>query len=516
MLVRHRTESISKSAAQDLTFVIKHPLIPMAHKSKSTALIVKTMGVFSGVQVISILVSVVRTKLVAIWIGAVGVGLFGVFNTVLDLLGNFAQMGMNTVAARELAAHEERTQRVRYILMVRRICMALGLLFTLLTIGFSPLLSQWAFGDGGMTWWFCLLSVAIFAMAVSGGEGGILMGLHKLKGIALATTWGNVIGLAVTVPLFYFWRATAIVPSIVILWVITTSIMWHYAHKATRDILSVGSQGITWRSSMTDGFHIIKLGFYIIISIMMINLGAYLFLVYLNRTADTATVGYFQSGFTLINRYVGLVFAALMVDFFPRLSMCQRSRRAMSATVSQELGVIMGVMIPLVLLFVAFVPVIIEVLYTRDFQIIQPMVYMGIIGTVFRALSCTMAYVMLARADGLVYMAVEVASAAVYVGASILCFNLWGIPGMGIAYIIWYVVYTAVVGTLYRLRYGLKLSGAILKLSAWAVVAAVGSCALVMLSDGALIAHCAVGLAGVITAIIILPKLIGRKKKKCI
>ncbi len=96
-----------------------------------------------------------------------------------------------------------------------------------------------------------------------------------------------------------------------------------------------------------------------------------------------------------------------MVDFFPRLSMCQRSRRAMSATVSQELGVIMGVMIPLVLLFIAFVPIIIEVLYTRDFQMIQPMVYMGIIGTVFRALSCTMAYVMLARADGLVYMAVE-------------------------------------------------------------------------------------------------------------
>ena len=347
----------------------------MASKSKSTALIVKTMGVFSGVQVISILVSVVRTKLVAIWIGAVGVGLFGVFNTVLDLLGNFAQMGMNTVAARELAAHDAQEQRVRYILMVRRICLSLGLLFALLTIGFSPLLSRWAFGDGDMTWWFCLLSIAIFAMAVSGGEGGILMGLHKLRGIALATTWGNVIGLAVTVPLFFFWRATAIVPSIVILYIITTSILWNYAHKATSEIMPDRSHGITWRSSLADGFHIIKLGFYIIISVMMINLGSYLFLVYLNRTADTATVGYFQSGFTLINRYVGLVFAALMVDFFPRLSMCQRSRRAMSVTVSQELSVIMGIMVPLVLLFIAFVPVIIEVLYTSDFQIIQPMVH---------------------------------------------------------------------------------------------------------------------------------------------
>ncbi len=484
----------------------------MASKSKSTALIVKTMGVFSGVQVISILVSMVRTKLVAIWIGAVGVGLFGVFNTVLDLLGNFAQMGMNTVAARELAAHDAQEQRVRYILMVRRICLSLGLLFALLTIGFSPLLSRWAFGDGDMTWWFCLLSIAIFAMAVSGGEGGILMGLHKLRGIALATTWGNVIGLAVTVPLFFFWRATAIVPSIVILYIITTSILWKYAHKATGKIMPDRSRGITWRSSLADGFHIIKLGFYIIISVMMINLGSYLFLVYLNRTADTATVGYFQSGFTLINRYVGLVFAALMIDFFPRLSMCQRSRRAMSVTVSQELGVIMGIMVPLVLLFIAFVPVIIEVLYTSDFQIIRPMVYMGIIGTVLRALSCTMAYVLLAKADGSVYMAVEITSAVVYVGGSILCFNLWGIPGMGIAYILWYAVYTIMVGTLYRLRYGLKLSSGILKLSAWAVAASVAGCALVMATDGSIISHCIVGIAGVASAIVILPGLIGRKK----
>lgn len=489
----------------------------MSHKSKSTALIVKTMGVFSGVQVISILTSVVRTKLVAIWIGAIGVGLFGVFNTVLDLIGNFAQMGMNTVAARELAACNREDGKVKYILMVRRICLSLGLLFAFLTICFSPLLSRWAFGDGSMTWWFALLSVAIFAMAVSGGEGGILMGLHKLRGIALATTWGNVIGLALTIPLFYYWRATAIVPAIVILLVITSSILWHYAHKATYAIVDEHSaSAISWRSSLTEGFGIIRLGFYIIVSIMMANLGSYLFIVYLNRVADTAVVGYFQSGFTLINRYVGLVFAALMVDFFPRLSMCQHSRRAMSVTVSQELSVIMGVMIPLVLLFIAFAPVIIEVLYTRDFQIIQPMVYMGIIGTVFRALSYTMAYVMLARADGKVYMAVEVTSAAVYVGASILCFNLWGIPGMGVAYILWYVIYALMVGTLYRLRYGLSLSSAVIKLSVWAVASAIAGCVTVMASDGSVIAHCAVGVAGLTTALLILPRLMGRRKKSTI
>ena len=184
----------------------------------------------------------------------------------------------------------------------------------------------------------------------------------------------------------------------------------------------------------------------------------------------------------------------------------------MSVIVSQELSVIMGVMIPLVLLFIAFVPVIIEVLYTGDFQVIRPMVYMGIIGTVLRALSSVMAYVMLAKADGTVYMAVEVASAAVYVGASIMCFNLWGIPGMGMAYIIWYAVYTLMVAIVYRRRYGLWLSPSVVRLSLLAFGASVVGCVMVMATGDSVAAHVVVGTVGFMTAAVILPGILWRRK----
>ena len=46
----------------------------------------KAMGLFGGVQVMGILCSIVRTKLVAMWIGPVGTGLFGLFNNALEMI----------------------------------------------------------------------------------------------------------------------------------------------------------------------------------------------------------------------------------------------------------------------------------------------------------------------------------------------------------------------------------------------------------------------------------------------
>ena len=52
----------------------------MAGKGSSISrMAMKAMGLFGGVQIAGILCSIIRTKLVAMWIGPVGVGLFGLF-----------------------------------------------------------------------------------------------------------------------------------------------------------------------------------------------------------------------------------------------------------------------------------------------------------------------------------------------------------------------------------------------------------------------------------------------------
>ena len=59
-----------------------------AGDSNISRTIVKAMGVFGSIQVFNILCSVIRTKLVALWIGPAGMGLFAIFNSAVDMIVN--------------------------------------------------------------------------------------------------------------------------------------------------------------------------------------------------------------------------------------------------------------------------------------------------------------------------------------------------------------------------------------------------------------------------------------------
>ena len=69
--------------------------------------ILKITGMFGGQQAVSILCSIVRTKLVAMWIGPVGVGLFGIFNSAIATFGNFAQLNLRQTACPDALSAED-------------------------------------------------------------------------------------------------------------------------------------------------------------------------------------------------------------------------------------------------------------------------------------------------------------------------------------------------------------------------------------------------------------------------
>ena len=177
----------------------------------------KAMGIFGGVQVMTILCSIVRTKLVALWIGPVGVGLFGLMNNALEMLNTATNLGVRNSSVRDIsqaAGGHDRSLVGRIIAVVRRWSLWLGLGGALLTVAVAPLLSDVTFGDQEHVWSFVALSAAVLLMALTNGEQAVLQGTARLKRLAQVTLWGNVCGLAVSVPLFYWLRQDSILPSI--------------------------------------------------------------------------------------------------------------------------------------------------------------------------------------------------------------------------------------------------------------------------------------------------------------
>ena len=438
----------------------------MKKNSKITTLAVKAMGIFGGVQMFGILCAFVRSKLVALWIGPAGVGLFAIFNQALEMLNTGTNLGIRQSSVRDISLaveQDDKSLRQRIIAVVRRWSLWLALGGTLVTMALSPLLSRYTFGDYDHVWHYVALSVAVLLMAITNGEYAVLQGVGKLRRLAKVMLSGNIGGLLISIPLFYRLREQSILPSIIA-----------YAACCTIAAIVVRDKpqpvaDLTRRDTLREGAQFVRLGIYMTLGTFVTMLMTYVFTAWLNAVAGIAEVGLYQAGNVLVNKYTGLVFTALGMEFYPRLAKVADSRRRLRVFVSQEVNVALLVLAPVLAVFLLLRDPVIILFYTEEFLPVSSMVAWSIGGTLFRAVSWCLAFVILARGDGRLFLLTETLSALTSLALNILFYTHWGLEGLGIAYDVWYIIYTVIVAVVYFGYYRLTLGRSCLYALLWTV-----------------------------------------------
>lgn len=435
-------------------------------RSNLTQGALKALGIFGGVQMINIICSILRTKLIAIWIGAAGVGLFGLYNSAIELLSVIFNLGMRNSAVRDIASATE-TETSRTVVVVRRWAWILGLIGLLVTVLISPLLSEFTFGDGNHTVAFMIIAIIILLSSVQNGELAVLQGTQQLRRLARASVSGVVVGVVISIPMFYYWGIDSVLPALVVFSLATT-----IAVLLQRVSVAKPSPSVTIKETVERGRGFMILGIYLTVSAIVTNLASYLFMSYLNHVGDTEVVGHYQAGFTLVNKYVGLIFTAIAMEYYPRLSQVGVSKCRTSTFVSHEMSIALWILFPVIAIFVALGEIIVTTLYSSEFLVVVPFIVWAIVGTIFRAISWCIAFVILARGDGKIYLLTETLSAISCILLNIGAYKYWGLEGLGVAYLVWYVIYTIVVWVVYRYRYGLSLGNGMIRLILLVVVSA--------------------------------------------
>ena len=431
----------------------------------------KAMGLFGGVQVMGILCSIIRTKLVAMWIGPVGIGLFGLFNNALEMISTGTNLGIRSSSVRDISqamGSHDSSLVARMVTVVRKWSMWLGLAGALITLSLAPLLSRITFGDDLHIWGFVALSVAVLLGALTNGEYAVLQGTARLKRLASVTLWGTICGLAVSIPLFYLLRERSILPSIIAYAAALAIFAWVFRN---RDYPAVQ---VNRRDTFDMGKGFVRLGIFMTLGNFATILASYAFNAWLNVNAGTEQVGFYQAGYTLINKYTGLILTALGMEYYPRLSQVADSRLRLRAFVSQEINVAIAIMAPVVALFILLREVVVWILYTPDFNVILTFVSWGMIGTVLRTVSWCLAFTILAKGDGKTYLWTEAASAVINLLLNIVFYRWWGLTGLGIAFLVSYLLYTLIVAVVYFKQYCLTVTRASLYNLLWTLAVAAG------------------------------------------
>ena len=410
-----------------------------------------------------ILISVVRTKVIAVLLGPHGVGLISLFNSTVKFLSDSTNLGLSMSAVKRVSMSydsgnaEELAESVR---VVRTISLVTAIVGTLVALAVSPLLSKYTFfWDGHLVHFLCL-SPVVGLMAVTGGEVAILKGIRQLGSLARSTIWYLLAALLLSVPLYFFFGISGIVPAMVVMALAQMLITIAYSYRHQPLVLRRD------RHVLRRGYGMISQGVGFVLASVAAAASELIIRSYINNVSDAEMVGLYNAGFMMTMTYAGMVFSALDADYYPRLSAISDLGSEFNATVNRQIEVSLMIVSPFLVAFMVGLPLLLPLLYSGKFLPASGMVRLIILAMYLRAVKLPIAYLPLARGNSRSYLLMEGIYAVVLVLSTIVLFDRYGLLGAGMA-----ILFTAAFDFLMllaymRYRYGYVISAKVMRLLA--------------------------------------------------
>lgn len=423
----------------------------------------KATSLFGGVQVVTILIGIVKSKCIALWLGPSGFGIMSLFNSVITLISSISNLGLASSAVRDISkANSNQDNGIHLAHTVKAInrCVVLtGLVGSVLTIALSYYLSQYTFGSSFYTQSFILLSIVVFINGLYSGHYATLQGVRKLSSMAKARIWGSFLGTSTTLPLFYFYKESGIVPALIATSFITYIVSWFYVRQIK--IVHV-------KQSLNESFKLgkttIKLGMMMAITAISVSIVEFLVKTFIVKIGGTADVGLYHAGWTFNAQYLGLVFTAMATDYFPRLSSISHDNSLVNKNVNEQAEIAILILGPMIAVMLVIMPILIRVLYSVEFLEIVPMARWLMFGSLIKAGSWAISFVFLAKGDGKTFLFNELGIKCITIPSYFLGYYLGGITGIGYAFTLNYIIYFIWVVLVANRKYGLSYSTVFAKL----------------------------------------------------
>lgn len=422
----------------------------------------KATSLFGGVQIFNIIISIIRSKFVAIFLGPSGMGIVGLLTSTISFISGLTNFGLGISAVKDISAANESGSQERMATIViafRRWMWVTGILGTLITLILAPLLSEWTFGNRDYTFAFVWISITLLFSQLSSGQLAILQGMRKLQYLAKANILGSSLGLFITVPLYYWYGIDAIVPVIILSSIVSLLLSWYFADKVKFERLKVSRS-----RTITEGKNMFVMGFVMSLSNLMVLGTSYVVRLYISNQGGLADVGLYSAGFAIIGTYTGLVFNAMSTDYFPRLSAVAHSNLLCKQTMNQQAEIAILILAPILVIFLVFINWAIILLYSKQFVAINDMIYWASLGMFFKASSWSISFILIAKGASKLFFYNELIGNVYMLALNLIGFHFWGLTGMGISFMIGFVLYFIQVFIISKIRYNFSFIPAFYKI----------------------------------------------------
>ncbi len=413
--------------------------------------IMKATSLIGGVQIFNILITIIRSKIIAMLLGPAGMGIMGLLSSTIGVISNLTNFGLGISSVKDIATANGTGDKKRISTVItafQRVVWITGLLGLIVTAFLAPWLSQITFGNRNYTVAFIWLSFTLLFNQLSSGRLVLLQGMRRLNYLAKANIYGSVVSLFVTIPFYFFWGIDGIVPGIIGTASISLLLSWYFAGK-----IKIERIVLSRSQTVKEGKNMLRMGFIISLS-GLISVGASYFIrIFISHTGGVEQVGLYNAGFAIINTYVGLVLSAMATDYYPRLSEIAHNNKRCRQTINQQAEIALLILAPILIIFLVFINFVVILLYSKQFIAVTDMIYWAALGMFFKAASWSIAFVFLAKGSSKLYFWNELIANVLLFVLNLVGYHFWGLTGLGISFTISYILYLVQVYLISRVRF---------------------------------------------------------------
>lgn len=420
-------------------------------KTTSHQSILKATGVFGFLHVFKLFISVVSSKFVAVFLGPIGIGLVSLLTNAITLILSITNFEFLKTGTREIALNsiEKGDKLTKTIENLNRLALIIGLFGAVISIVFSKYLSELTFGSSDKQHWFYYLSFYFIVATYSNARMAILQGVNQIKTLA----WSNIIIAFFTavgsVFIYYYLRIEGIIWVILYASCVTLFVTVYFTRTYSFKIDFSGFKKVYQESSP-----VVKLGFVLSINLIFGQICFFMIRSYLNGDGNSTNIlGFYEVNTVIIVNYLGLIFNAMSYDFYPKLTALSHDNQKVKELVNSQMEIAILLVTPAIVFLYIFGPLLIQLLYTKEFSATFTILKLALFSVILKSILTPLAYLILAKGDKKQYFKQELLGDFLNVTLTIGLYHYFGLIGIGLAYIINYLIYGIYVYNVVKDKY---------------------------------------------------------------
>lgn len=402
-------------------------------------IIYKNTGLFGFSQVLRIIMRIITNKVAAVFIGTAGIGIIGLIENILNLIKGITDVGISSSSVREIAVISEEDnaskEERRLIQILYKWSWISGIIGVLITILFSKQISLSVFENDTFRIEIIFLSLYFLFSSVASIRLSVLRGKQKVTTIVLHQLLLVLISACLAIPFYYYFGIRGIIP----VFVTTSFVDFLLSIYFTRNI-KITSTPLTFKEFSKELIPVFKLGMLLSINVVFGQICFYIIRTFLKESGSIDVLGIYQVSNTFLVSYLGLIFASMANDYYPRLCNIETNNQKFLNLINDQTEFALLLVVPSILMMYLLAPYVIPMLYTSEFIAVLKILHIGLFSVVLKAVIWPIGYISLVKNDKLMYFKQNILGDFLNVVFSIVLFYTYNLEGLGIALVIMFVL----------------------------------------------------------------------------